>query len=247
MPRRGKTVQREQKDSPPSISLRAQSSLSISLRAQSSPSISLRALSPQPFRLRALSPHQFNPRSLSPQRTIQASGTEPSPVQPSGTEPSITQTSGTELSPVQPSGTEPSLIQPSGNQAPLSLTSGEQAPAPLPLVQPLEATGPEKATSSPMPSFTSQGPGAARIASPVKGATFKTPTITHVDEITCPVQLARLKDIAEWHRNGTWDGIPRGMSLVVDSDGNGRLKRNTADEGANKSKDIQKSKGITAL
>jgi hypothetical protein len=97
-----------------------------------------------------------------------------------------------------------------------------------------------------MPSFTSQPPGATRFTFPVKGATLKTPTTTtpveeitwakHVEETTCPVRKARLNDIAERHRNGTWDGIPRGMMLVVDSDGNQRLKKITKDEGANKSK-----------
>jgi hypothetical protein len=70
------TVQRERKDSPPSISLRtlnspsislrALNSPSISLRAQSSPSISLRAHSPQPSCLRAPSPQPFGLRTLSP-------------------------------------------------------------------------------------------------------------------------------------------------------------------------------------
>jgi hypothetical protein len=99
-----------------------------------------------------------------------------------------------------------------------------------------------------MPSFTSQCPGTARITPPDKGATLKTPTTTtQVYEIMCPVRQARLKDIVERQRNGTWDGIPRGMSLVFDSDGNGRLNRNTVDERAMKSKDIQKSKEITTL
>jgi hypothetical protein len=96
-----------------------------------------------------------------------------------------------------------------------------------------------------MASFTSQRPGTV---SPDKGATLKTPTTTtQVEEMMCPVRQARLKDIVERQRNGTWDGIPRGMSLVFDSDGNGRLNRNTVDEGAMKSKDIQKSKEITTL
>jgi hypothetical protein len=37
------------------------------------------------------------------------------------------------------------------------------------------------------------------------------------------------------------------MSLVIDSDGNERLKKNTVDERAIKSKDVQKSKDITSL
>ncbi len=117
----------------------------------------------------------------------------------------------------------------------------------MPLGQPKEATSPVKAPSSPMPSFTSLGPGTTRIASPVRGSNLKAPTITHRDEITCPVQLARLNDIAERHRNGTWDGMPSGMKLVIGSDGHECLKRITTDEGAIKSKDIQKSKEITAL
>ncbi len=107
-----------------------------------------------------------------------------------------------------------------------------------------------------MPSFTSLLPGSTRIKSPNKEANLKAQTTTpveemtwakHVEEITCPVRQARLNDIAERHRNGTWDGIPRGMSLVVDSDGNERLKKNAVNEGAIKSKDIQKSKEIMAL
>ncbi len=99
-----------------------------------------------------------------------------------------------------------------------------------------------------MPSFTSQRPGTARFTSPDKETTLRTPTkTTQVEEITCPVREARVKEIVKRQRNGTWDGIPRGMSLVVDSDGNERLKRDTVDEGAIKSKDIQKSKDITAL
>ncbi len=109
-------------------------------------------------------------------------------IQPSGTEPSL----------IQPSGTEPSLIQPSGTQSPLSQPSGEQALAPLPLSQPLEATGLVKAPS-PMPSFTSQRPGTARITSPDKEATLKTPTTTtQVEERTCPMRQARMKDIVAY-------------------------------------------------
>ena len=58
---------------------------------------------------------------------------------------------------------------------------------------------------------------------------------------------ARLKDIVERQRNGTWDGVPRGMMLVVDGDGVERLQRITKDEGADKSKDIRKSEEDTAL
>ena len=108
-----------------------------------------------------------------------------------------------------------------------------------------------------MPSFTSQRPGATRFTFPVKGATLKTPTTTtpveeitwakHVEETTCPVRKARLNEIAERYRIGTWDGIPRGMMLVVDGDGVERLQRITKDEGADKSKDIRKSEEDTAL
>jgi hypothetical protein len=64
-------------------------------------------------------------------------------------------------------------------------------------------------------------------------STIKTPTITtQVEEITCPIRDARLKEIVGQQRNGTWDGIPRGMMLVVDDDGIERLKRITKDEGA---------------
>jgi hypothetical protein len=42
--------------------------------------------------------------------------------------------------------------------------------------------------------------------------------------------MARMKDIIERRRNGTWDGIPTGMLLVVDNDGNERLKRITKDQ-----------------
>ena len=162
---------------------------------------------------------------------------EPSTVRTAGTDPSITEAAGA----------EPSHIQPSGTQALLSPPSDEQAQVPLPLGQPKEATSPVKTLSSLMPSFTSLGPGTTRIASPVRGSNLKAPTITHRDEITCPVRLARLNDIAEQHRNGTWDGIPRDMKLVVDSDGNQRLKRITKDEGTIKSKDGQKTKEATAL
>ncbi len=57
-----------------------------------------------------------------------------------------------------------------------------------------------------------------------------------------------MKEIVERQRiNGTWDGIPRGMMLVVDDDGIERLKRITKDGGADKSKDIRKSEEDTAL
>jgi hypothetical protein len=68
-----------------------------------------------------------------------------------------------------------------------------------------------------------------------------------VEEITCPIRDARTKEIVERHRNGTWDGIPRGFSLVADDDGSERLKRITKDGGADKSKDIGKSEEDTAL
>jgi hypothetical protein len=129
----------------------------------------------------------------------------------------------------------------------------------LPLVQPKEARGPVKALS-PMPSFTSQGPGATRIASPVKEATLKTPTTTtQVEKGTRPMIIentpkhqARIDALVQRQRYGEpdgspWDGIPSGMRLVVCSDGNERLIRDTVDEGANKSKDIRKTKEVTAL
>jgi hypothetical protein len=108
-----------------------------------------------------------------------------------------------------------------------------------------------------MPSFTSKGPGTTKIASPVRGQTLKTPTKTTpveertwaklVAETTCPVRKARLMDIDERYRNGTWDGIPRGFSLVEDGDGIKRLKKMTKEQRAAKSKDIGKSEEVTAL
>ncbi len=68
-----------------------------------------------------------------------------------------------------------------------------------------------------------------------------------MEEVTCPVRDARLKEIVERQRNGTWDGIPRGMELVKDDDGNERLKRIKENEGADKSKDIQESEEVTTL
>ena len=70
---------------------------------------------------------------------------------------------------------------------------------------------------------------------------------TQVEEITCPIRDARTKEIVERQRNGTWDGIPRGFSLVEDGDGIERLKRITKDGRADKSKDIGKSEEDTAL
>ena len=56
-----------------------------------------------------------------------------------------------------------------------------------------------------------------------------------------------MKEVVRRQRNGTWDGIPGGMRLVVDSDGNGRLHRTTVDKGSIKSKDVQKPEEVTAL
>ncbi len=63
-----------------------------------------------------------------------------------------------------------------------------------------------------------------------------------MEETSCPVRKARLKDIDERYRDGTWDGIPSGMMLVVDSDGNERLKKITKDEGTIKSKSVKRLK-----
>jgi hypothetical protein len=159
--------------------------------------------------------------------------------QPKGTELSLNTLEVTELSPIpiQPSGSELSIVQPSGSE-----TSH---------IQPQVATGSAKAPA-PMPYFTGHRPGTIRLLPPRKGkvttvvtmssrgeTTTKTPTITTpVEEITCPIRAARLKDIVERQRNGTWDGIPRGMMIVKDGDGNERLKAIPKDEGADKSKDI---------
>jgi hypothetical protein len=167
----------------------------------------------------------------------QPSGTELSLNQPSGTELSLNHPPGTELSPIQPSGSEPSIVQPSGSEPSI--------------VQPQVATGSVKAPA-PMPYFTGRLPGTVRLLPPRKNkvtsvvtmssngeSTIKTPTITtQVEEITCPIRDARLKEIVERQRNGTWDGIPRCVE---------RLKRIPKDEGADKSKDIPKSEEVTAL
>ena len=57
---------------------------------------------------------------------------------------------------------------------------------------------------------------------------------------------ARINASVERQRNGEpdgspWDGVPHGMYIVVDIDGSERLNRTTVDEGAMKSKDIQKN------
>ena len=180
--------------------------------------------------------------------------------QPSGTELSLNHPSGTELSPIQPSGSEPSIVQPSDTETSHIQPLGIQAQAPLPLGQPQVATGFVKAPA-PMPYFTGRLPGTVRLLPPRKGkltsvvtmsskgkSTVKTPAIaTPVEETTCPIRDARSKEIMEQQRNGTWDGIPIGMTLVKDSDGVESLKRITEDEGADKSKDIRKSEENTAL
>ena len=60
---------------------------------------------------------------------------------------------------------------------------------------------------------------------------------------------AKVKEIVRQQRNGTWDGIPGGMSLVVGSDGHKRLclNRTTVDKEAIKSKDVQKPEEVTTL
>jgi hypothetical protein len=179
MPRRGKTVQREQKDRLPSFSLR-----------------------------------------------------------PSGTQSPL----------IQPLGTEPPLIQPSGTQTPLSQPSDEQALAPLPLSQPQEATGSKQALA-PMPFFTGHHPGTVKLLPPRKGKAISVVTMSSKEETTQLAQItttqidgrigpkivedtakhqARINDIVERQRNGTWDEVPHGMHIIVDSNGNKRLRRNAA-------------------
>ena len=190
--------------------------------------------------------------SISELSIVQPSGNEPSNVQPSGNDPVSVQSSGTEpltvLSPgTKPSTKEPSNDQPLGTETSMNQTSGTEPSSVQPLgtkppdSQPLGAQSPlvlGKAPA-PMPSFTSQGPGSSRITSPIRGATFKARTTTpveemtwakHKEETTCPIKLARLMDMEERHRNGTWDGIPRGMAIVMCSDGHERLRRIVADE-----------------
>ena len=199
---------------------------------------------------------------------IQPSGTKLSLNLSSGTELSLNHPPGIEPSPIQPSGSEPSIVQPSGTEISHSQPLGIQAQAPLSLGQPQVATGSVKAPA-PMPYFTGCLPGTVRLLPPRKGkvtsvvtmsskgeSITKTPTKTpvgertwakHVEETTCPIKKARLMEIDERYRNGTWDGIPRGFSLVVDDDGIERLRRITKDGGADKSKDIGKSEEDTAL
>ena len=159
--------------------------------------------------------------------TVQNAGTEPLTVQITGTEPSITETSGGEHSDIQPSGIQPSGIQPSGIRTESSSLSGEQ---------PIRATSPVKAPAAPMPSFTSQGPGSTRIKSPIRGETLISPTNTTPVRERVKAREASIAEMVRQQRDGTWDGIPRGFSIV-----NERLVQNI------KSKDVQKPEEVTAL
>ncbi len=63
---------------------------------------------------------------------------------------------------------------------------------------------------------------------------------------------ARIDAFVQRQRNGEpdgspWDGLPYGTSIAIDSNGKERLHRTTVDEGANKSKDSQKTKEVTTL
>ncbi len=58
------------------------------------------------------------------------------------------------------------------------------------------------------------------------------------------MRQAKLRDIVERQRNGTWDGIPRGMRIVVDSEGNDRLHRNAAVDVPEKSFNCDDDEGI---
>ncbi len=170
----------------------------------------------------------------------QSTGTEPLTVQISGTEPLTVQTTGTEPLTAETSDTEPSHIQPSGIQTQISPLSGEQ---------PTKTASPVKAPSAPMPSFTSQGPGTSRIKSPIRGETLNTPTkTTQVGERT-KAREAKIAEIVRQQRNGTWDGIPTGWHVVVDSCGHERIAQNktAVDKEAIKSKDARKPEEVTAL
>jgi hypothetical protein len=152
----------------------------------------------------------------------------------------MVQTLGTEPLTTEASGKEPSHIQPSGIQAPISPLSGEQ---------PIRTTSPVKAPSAPMPSFTSQGPGFTRITAPIRGATLNSPTkTTQVGERT-KAREARIAEIVRQQRNGTWDGIPTGFHIAVDSHGHEYLvrKKTAVDEGAIESKDGQKPEEVAIL
>ena len=92
-----------------------------------------------------------------------------------------------------------------------------------------------------MPSFTSQGPGSTRIASPIRGATLISPTkTTQVGERT-KAREERIAEMVRQQRNGTWDGIPSGFSIVIDKNGFERVVQNI------KSKDVRKPDEVTAL
>ncbi len=208
MPRRGRTVQGEQKNSQPSVSLLAHPS--VSLRAHPS-SVSLRAHTP--VSLLVQSPHTFSLRALSPQFSLRALSPH--------------------LSLIQPSGAEPSLIQSSGNQAALSQPSGTQAQTPLPLCQPQEATGSVK-VPAPMPFFTGHHLETVRLLPPRKGKVISEVTMSSKEETTLQAQTettliekgtepmivgntakhqARIDALVQRQRHGEpddspWDGVP---------------------------------------
>ena len=158
---------------------------------------------------------------------VQTTGTEPLSIQPTGTEPLNVQPSGTESLTTEASGSEPAHIQPSGIQTQVSPLSGEQ---------PTKTASPVETPSAPMPSFTSHGPGSARINSPIRGETLRSPTKTTPVGEKAKAREEGLADLVRRQRDGTWDGVPRGFSMV-----NERLVQNI------KSKDAQKPEEVTAL
>ena len=158
---------------------------------------------------------------------VQTTGTEPLSIQPTGTEPLNVQPSGTESLTTEASGSEPAHIQPSGIQTQVSPLSGEQ---------PTKTASPVETPSAPMPSFTSHGPGSARINSPIRGETPRSPTKTTPVGEKAKAREEGLADLVRRQRDGTWDGVSRGFSMV-----NERLVQNI------KSKDAQKPEEVTAL
>jgi hypothetical protein len=138
----------------------------------------------------------------------------------------------------QPSGTPP--IQPSGTQSPFTQSSGEQSPSCLSE----GAMASPSPASAPMPFFTGRNPGTGRLLPPRKSKAISVVTMSSNEETTLETQTtttqvegserpkiventakqqARIKDIVERQRNGTWDGVPHGMHILVGIDGHERL------------------------
>ncbi len=101
--------------------------------------------------------------------------------------------------------------------------------------------------SVPMPFFTGHHQGTVRLLPPRKGKVIKVVTMSSKGETsqlaqTTTTQIdgkikpkiventakhqARIDDVVERQRNATWDGVPHGWHVSVDSDGHKRLHRN---------------------